>query len=416
VPTLRRNTGVFDRSRSYVRGDVRHGDSLVRVSALFCLLGVGESAFVPFLPLLLRARGLDAQAIGAVLALFAAIAFTSGPLWGFLADRALGYERTLELGLGGAVGAALLLRLAHTAGAVAAAGALLFAFRTPFMAMADSIALARLGPERRSAYGSIRLWMSAGFAVGAIAFGLVVQAVGLGLVAPLYASLCALNAVFFALAFRARAVVPREPAEGVPTQRFSLSVAPALGFFLVALFLAYAAYNATYNFAAVRIAALGGGAVFVGLAAGLQASAEVPAMAWTRRLSRRFRPGTVFAAGAAIYAAVYVVWAVAASPVSLAVLRLVAGIGFGLTYVGAVLLVDELVPARLRATGQAASKSVSFGLAPVAGSLGGGAVYGYLGPTVFFLAAAATTGVAAVVARWSESARTLFGRPKLEHA
>jgi MFS transporter, PPP family, 3-phenylpropionic acid transporter len=387
------------------------------VRTLFCLLGVAESGLVPFVPLLLRHRGLDPQTLGAVLALMSATAFAAGPVWGFLADRVFGYERTLGLALAATAGAALVFALTRSLAAVAVAGSILWGVRAPIMAIADSMALVRLGPERRDAYGSVRLWMSAGFAVGAIGFGGLMETVGLGLVAPLYAALCALNASAFALALRGRRVLhPGRLAAAAPRARETLSALPALSRLLLALLLANAAYTATYSFVAVRIAALGGGAVFVGLAAGLQAGAEVPSMAWTRRLARRLRPGSVFSAGAAVYVVVFGIWAIVADPAALAALRLVSGIGFGLTYVGSVLMVDDYVPGHLRATGQAAAKAVAFGLAPILGSLGGGLVYGYFGPAPFFLAAAAVTASAALVAYRARGGRLPLKEPKLEHA
>ena len=173
---------------------------------LFGLVGVAESAIVPFLPLLLRDRGLSPQAIGAVLALLAGVAFASGPLWGYLADRALGYERTLILAMLGTAGGAVALSFAHTVAAIAVAGSVTWALRSPNAAVADSIALARLGPARRGSYGSVRLWMSLGFAVGALAWGGLVHAVGIGLVAPLYAGLTALNAFGLMIVFRKRSL------------------------------------------------------------------------------------------------------------------------------------------------------------------------------------------------------------------
>jgi PPP family 3-phenylpropionic acid transporter len=391
--------------------------SLLRVRALFCLFGVAESAFVPFVPLLLRDRGLGAEAIGAVLALLAAVAVAAAPGWGLLADRVLGYERTLIVSLTATAGAVLALGAVHGVAAVAVAGSAVWATRSAGMAISDSIALARLGKERRGAYGGVRLWMSAGFALGAIAFGLLVQTVGLGLVAPLYAALCLANATALAVVFRGRRLRPPPQARtGGPRPALPRSVLPRLALFLLALFLTNAAYSAAYAFGAVQIAALGGGAAFVGLAGGLQAAAEVPSMAWTRRLARRFRPGTVFAGGALVYTLVNVLWALAGSPAVFATLRLVAGVGFGLTYVGTVLLTDEIVPAELRATGQGAAKAVSVGLAPVAGSLGGGIVFGVFGAAPFFLGAAALTAAGAVLARRAETRRSPLQQAKLEHA
>ena len=388
-----------------------------RVSALFLTIGVAEAAIVPFLPLVLRDRGLSNEAIGAVLALYAAAGIAAGPVWGWVADRFLGYERTLVLTLSTTAVAILAFGFSHRTVALAIAGSAAWATRSAGMSLVDSIALSRLGAERRGAYGSIRLWMSVGFAVFAMLFGVLDYFVGLGLVAPLYAALCAANAAALAAAFRRRARPIRLPrAQRPPAPRIPLTALPALALFLVALFLTNAAYNAAYTFGSVQIAALGGSVIFVGLAGGLQASAEVPSMAWTPRLGRRLRPGSIFAAGASVYVVVFLIWAAAATPVTLAALRLVSGIGFGLTYVGTVLVVDELVPPELRATGQAAGKAVAFGAAPIAGSLGGGFLYGTFGLTPFFLVAAGVTAVAAVIALWAEAVRLAGQQPKLEHA
>src|SRR4051812_27082029 len=143
------------------------------------------------------------------------------------------------------------------------------------MALADALALDRLGAGRRDAYGTVRLWMSAAFAVGAIVWGLAIQRLGIGLMAPGYACLTAVKAALVIAGFRGRWPRPL-PKERRGHRRSTLGSAPTLVLFLLALFLMFAPYAATYNFAAVQLAALGGGAVFVGMGAGLQAAAEVP--------------------------------------------------------------------------------------------------------------------------------------------
>jgi len=59
--------------------------------------------------------------------------------------------------------------------------------------------------------------------------------------------------------------------------------------------------------------------------------------------------------------------------------------------------VDELVPPQLRASGQVAARSVSFGLAPVVGAFAGGLVYGNVGPAAMFVGAALLAVLAAIV-------------------
>jgi MFS family permease len=114
------------------------------------------------------------------------------------------------------------------------------------------------------------------------------------------------------------------------------------------------------------------------------------------------------------------VWSVVTTPAVLASTRILAGFAFGLTSVGAVVVADELVPERFRATAQASSKAVTAGLAPVAGSLGGGLVYGAFGAPVMFAVAAVSTGLSAAVAWFAEASlaarRRLAEQPQLEQA
>lgn len=184
------------------------------------------------------------------------------------------------------------------------------------MPLADALALDRLGIDRRDAYGTVRLWMSAAFAVGAIAWGAALAHLGLGVMIPGYALLTGLNALLVVAVFRGRWPWPLRT--GRAPRATSLGAAPAVVLFLVALFLVFAPYAATYNFAAVQLAAVGGGVLFVGLAAGLQAAAEIPAMVATSRYAHRLRPALLFGAGAAFYVLVYLVWSLVEVPALLA--------------------------------------------------------------------------------------------------
>jgi PPP family 3-phenylpropionic acid transporter len=109
--------------------------------------------------------------------------------------------------------------------------------------------------------------------------------------------------------------------------------------------------------------------------------------------------------GCLIYLAVFISWAFVSSPLWIALLRLVIGVGFAFICVGAVLISDELIPPHLRSTGQALVKSVLFGLAPVVGTLAGGFVYGVLGPVTLFIGSAVLAGAAGVVGLTAVSRR-----------
>jgi PPP family 3-phenylpropionic acid transporter len=167
--------------------------------------------------------------------------------------------------------------------------------------------------------------------------------------------------------------------------------------FLISCLLVGLAFIATANFVTLRINVLGGGALLIGAAAAFQALTEIPTMAYTHVLTRYLTPRVLFVVGCVIYVAVFIAWAFVSDAFATALIKLVIGVGFALSYVATVLIADELAPAHLRATAQALVKAVSGGLAPVAGALGGGLVYGVFGPRAMFLAAAAVTAFAAFI-------------------
>ena len=105
----------------------------------------------------------------------------------------------------------------------------------------------------------------------------------------------------------------------------------------------------------------------------------------------------VFAIGCAIYVVIFIAWAFTTNALVAALLKLVVGVAFALTYVAAVVITEELSPPHLRATSQALMKSVTFGLAPIFGALAGGFLYSAAGPRAMFLTSTALMLVAGVV-------------------
>jgi PPP family 3-phenylpropionic acid transporter len=130
----------------------------------------------------------------------------------------------------------------------------------------------------------------------------------------------------------------------------------------------------------------------------LQAVTEIPTMAYTHVLMRYLSSRMLWIVGAAVCVVAFVAWAFIADPLATALVKLLMGAGFALTYVASVLIANDVAPAHLRATGQALVKAVGGGLAPTVGALGGGFVYGVFGSSAMFLTAAAVTIGAGVVA------------------
>ena len=362
------------------------------------MTGVADGTLLPFVPLLLFDRGLSAPLIGAVLAASSLTSLVAGLSWAYIADRRLRPERIVVAASAASAFAAVLLALANGAVALAAAIIVLSLARAPLMLL-DPIALRRLRIARRTHYARIRLRMSAGFAASSVVAGAAYQTLGVRLLPFVYAPLSALFGLWaWGTLQPASAEQAPEPDPGQPVPGRLLKIPLAMLGFLVSTFFLGASLAATGNFLTLQINFLGGGALLVGAAAAFQALTEIPTMGYTHVLSRHLSHRALFAIGCGIYVVVFVAWAFVSSPLVAALLKLVIGVAFALTYVAMVVIADELTPARLRATGQALVKSVTFGLAPVAGSFGGGLVYGTLGPRAMFLGATAAVGAAGLIA------------------
>ena len=364
----------------------------------YVLVGATDATLLPYVPLYLAQRGLSAPAIGVVLAVAAAATFATGVGWAQLADRRFSPERMVVGACLTAALLALLLPVSRGAAMLSAVFVALSVARAPFTLL-DPITLRKLRDTPRTDYARIRLRMSAGWAASAIASGWLFQATGLHVIPFIYASLSVLLGVWIYRALKPFRETPAVEPGAQPAQPVRVSRVPvALVTFLLSCLLLGISLAATQNFLVLQINVLGGGALLIGAASAFQAMTEIPTMGYTHVLTKYLRHRALFAIGCAIYLAIFVAWAFTGSALVAAVLRLAAGVAFALTLVSAVMITNDLVPARLRATGQALMKAVLFGLAPIIGASGGGLVYGTLGARAMFLSSTVVVGAAGLLA------------------
>jgi len=364
----------------------------------YVLMGVADGTLLPFIPLYLLQRGMSASGIGLVLAASALAALAGGLGWAYLADRRVSPERLLVMATVASAAAGALIVVPGSAAALGVTIVVLTIARSP-LALLDPITLRKLRLTSRTDYARIRLRTSAGWAASVVVSGALYQVLGMRLIPLLYAPLSLLLGMWVWRRLKPEAAaLPLDTASSPPRVR---RIPVALVGFLGSCLLLGISLAATQNFLTLQISGLGGGALLVGAAAAFQALTEIPTMGYTHVLTKHLSHRVLFAIGCAIYLVIFVAWAFVGSAFIAALLKLVIGVAFALTFVAAVTIVNDLTPARLRATGQALVKSVLFGAAPIIGALGGGVVYGSLGPRVMFLGSTlvvAAAGLIAVVA------------------
>jgi len=146
----------------------------VRLAAFYTALYLAFGVQLPFFPLWLKSRGLDAAVIGLVLSIPMAVRVVAIPLASRYVDRRAAARRTLAAALAlTAVGYAC-AGVADTVVLLILACAVAAAAYAPVMSLTDAYALKGLAAHGRS-YGPVRLWGSLAFLAGMFAAGTVVD-------------------------------------------------------------------------------------------------------------------------------------------------------------------------------------------------------------------------------------------------
>jgi PPP family 3-phenylpropionic acid transporter len=330
-------------------------------AALFTALGVQ----LPFLPVWLAARGLDAGEIGLALALPMIVRVIAIPLATAIADRRDVVRGTLAVAATAAVAGYAAAGLVTGVAAILATLTLAACFYTPLMPLADAYALRGVA-ERGVSYGPVRLWGSAAFIGGSFGAGLLLEWIAPGnLIWLLVAAM--LPAAFAACALRplstgARAW-PKRAASAWPLLR-----SPAFLLVALAASLIQASHAVYYGFSALDWQADGLDSTAVGALWALGVVAEIVLFAVSGRL--RLGPIALLVLGGA---GGFVRWGAMAfdpAPLWLPLLQCLHALSFGATHLGAMAFMLRAAPAEIGATaqgylavGQGLVMAVAMGLA-----------------------------------------------------
>ena len=360
-------------------------------AALFAALGVQ----VPFLPLWLAAKGLDASTIGMVLSVPMLMRLLAIPLATRIADRHDALRAIIAIASALAMLGYGAMGLAQGALAVITAFALASIFYTPLMPLADAYALRGLGALGR-AYGPVRLWGSAAFIVGNFAAGLVLDVVPARDLIWLVAAALVMTA---SAACTLSPLAPRETSTAKPLRSArDLLRDPALLAAMAAASLIQASHAIYYGFSTLDWAAAGLDGSAIGALWALGVVAEIVLFAMSGRLP--VAPTTLILFGAAGAAVRWGAMAFDPPAVLLAPLQCLHGLSFGATHLGAVGFIARTAPAEASATAQG-YLAVALGLAMAAAMGVSGVLYARWGSFAYVSMAllAAAGGVFALAAR-----------------
>ena len=367
-----------------------------RLAAFYAGIFITGGIQLPFFPVWLKAKGLDPQMIGLVLAAPIVARMIAVPLVARAADRRDALRAAIIgssfLGVAGFV----LVGLAEGGRAILTAYALAALALTPVMPLAETYALKGLAARGR-AYGPVRLWGSLAFILGTFVAGFAADTFPARHLIWLIAGASLLSA-FAALAL-APLSAAAPPASEPEKTRPHLLRDPAFIAVVAAASLIQASHSVYYGFSALEWSGAGLDGSAIAALWGLGVIAEIVLFAVSGRLPPFFQPSVLLLIGAAGAALRWAAMALDPPALVLPWLQLLHAASFGATHLGALGFVARHAPAGQSATAQG-YLAIAIGLVSAAATALSGWLYGAYGGRAYaaMVLAAVAGGVCGYVA------------------
>lgn len=383
----------------------------LRVAFYFAALFVIFGVLIPFLPVWLDARGLDAGEVAIVMAIPFILRLAVTPLVAIFADRH-GAHRLFIIGCAwAALAACLLLGGMNGFWPILLVAAPLSLAAATMMPLVEAIAVRGVRLYALD-YGRMRLWGSLSFVAVGLLVGVLIDKSG-----PEAALWVMLAGTVLTVAAAHALPTPQPRAEGTagqtaPSSRnlahevSRLLLSPVFVAFLVAASAAQSSHALFYTFGALHMQSQGISGTWVGALWAIAVLAEVALFAFAGSTLRHLKPDTllIFGAGAAVLR-----WTVMAfdPPLALIVpLQLLHALTYGATHLGAILFVAKAVHDRVSGTVQALYATFASGVAMGLATWGSGPLFNtYAGHAYAAMAAIAALSLIAglvIRSRWNQ--------------
>ena len=378
-----------------------------RVALYFAAMFVIYGVLIPFLPVWLDGRGLNANEVAIVTAVPFILRLAVTPSVAIFADR-LGNHRTLIIASAwAALAASLLLGTMHGFWPILLVAAPLSLAAATMMPLVEATAVKGVRQFGLD-YGRMRLWGSLSFVLVGLIVGVWIDRSGSE--AALWVMICGT-----VLTVAAAHALPRErsvpesatissaPSDSVGREVYRLLRLPVFLAFLLAASAAQASHALFYTFGALHMRAQGISGAWIGTLWAIGVLAEVALFAVAGSRFRHLKPDTLLALGAG---AAIVRWSAMSfdPPLPLLVpLQLLHALTYGATHLGAILFVARAVPDRVSGTVQALYATFASGVAMGIATWASGPLFGTYAGRAY--AAMAALGAIAVISAFVISRR-----------
>jgi PPP family 3-phenylpropionic acid transporter len=333
-----------------------------------------NAAYQGFISVYFASKGFDSAQIAWPMTAVSVISIFSQPMWGALGDRARSRNRVLRIMCALAAGLILLLPLHGQLWYLSGILGLFAASYTAIQPMGDSVILESL-QQRRQSFGPLRLTGTYSFALASICVGWLID--GHAERMPW------LTALLLSLTFLSTYHLP--PAAGHAREKSGAKMAELLKDKKLMLLIALVTLLQTtlgyfYVFFPVYFTQMpGGSSSLLGWAYFLSAASETPFLLLIDKLFEKMGAGKLLLISAASLALRWLILALTDNVWVALASQVLHGWGFIVLTVTMAKYISLTVPEALRARGQMLLAVSGFGVARVAGNLGGGLIARQIG-------------------------------------
>jgi PPP family 3-phenylpropionic acid transporter len=370
-----------------------------RLAAVYATAYAMVGIQLPFFPLWLNAKALEAGMIGAVLAVPQVVRVLAIPIATRLADRSGALRGAILAACWASLGGYLLVGYSSGAPAILAAFVLASLVYTPAMPLIETYALRGLAVRGR-AYGPVRLWGSVAFIAGTFAAGFAADTI------PAQYLIWLIVAGVAAMALSALALAPVDSVTPVPDAKPAPWTSPLRDRAFIAVLAAAALIQAShavyYGFSALTWRAEGYDGTSIAALWALGVLAEIVLFALQGRLPSFVTPALLLMLGGAGGAVRWTAMAFDPPALMLPLLQMLHAATFGATHLGAMTYLARYARAGQGATAQGYF-AIVLGLAMAAASGLSGMLYAaFAGRSYAAMALVAIAGgVCALIAQRS---------------
>lgn len=377
----------------------------LRLSLFYASLCLFGGVQLPFFPVWLKSKGLDAQDISVIIATTMFLRMAAGPIFAQIADR-LGNRRRVVIALTwGSLMAVSLFLITDGFWQIFLVTALFMALWPSVSPIIETIALAAQR-EQGIDYGRVRLWCSVTFILGSLGTGWLLDYNSASIIA-----FCMIGAIVVNLV-GAYLLAPELPIRRKPARRnnpfkgiFSILRQPVFMLGITTASVIQSSHAVYYAFGTLNWQRQGYDDTTIGILWGVGIIAEITLFAFSGLVVTRVGATRLLTIGAA--AAVLRWGATALSPPLwlLFPLQAMHALTYCAAHLGAMHFITHATPRSLAATGQSLYASLSAGVIMGGMTLAAGRLYQAYGAHAYWLpvgaGVVAILGCMALAGRWS---------------